>query len=406
MPYAMGWSGIDLAAGLAIDDAQAMRHADAELLSLALIDARNCTLARLAMFEDAGALRSEHGVSPLWAVGHAGWFQEFWVARHVQRQRGEAAATDAPRLASIDPRADEWFGGATRDCAGLDTATVRAYLAETLDTTLELLGSADVGDEALYVYRMVLLHEDRLGESLAELAAARQLKVHAQLGAPPSRVDREALWLPAQRMSLGSSRAGFVPENERWTHEVTLPEFEIDAQPVNWARYVQFAEDGGYDERTHWSDAGWDWLERAARRAPRDVEQMRGGVLVMRHGAMQRAPAGQAVMHIGRHEARAWCHWAARRLPTEPEWELAAMVAASRGFVWGDVFEWVAGSARAWPAHAPTPDGLDSMPTPGTQGVLRGGSWLTRKRRLYAKARRFAAPGVDDMFCGFRSCAL
>jgi formylglycine-generating enzyme required for sulfatase activity len=226
-------------------------------------------------------------------------------------------------------------------------------------------------------------------------------------GAPPSRAVREPLWLPAQRWRLGSNPGGLVPHNERWAHEVAVPESEIDAQPVNWGQFVEFAEDRGYERRELWSDAGWSWLQAGGRRAPAHVEQLLGGVLVQRRAGLQRAPALQPVMHANRFEAEAWCRWAGRRLPTEAEWELAASTTVSRGFVWGDVFEWVAGSARAWPgAGEPSPGSLDVIPPAGTQGVLRGGSYATRLRQRHPKARRFAPPERDTMFCGFRSCAL
>jgi iron(II)-dependent oxidoreductase len=110
---------------------------------------------------------------------------------------------------------------------------------------------------------------------------------------PPARVDREPLWLPAARLQLGSERGGFVPDNERWADTVSVPEFEIDAQAVSWERYIEFAEDGGYDRTELWTEAGRQWLQAHARRAPRDVEQLRGGVLLQRGGELQRAPAGQ-----------------------------------------------------------------------------------------------------------------
>ena len=378
-----------------------MRRAGADLLSLALIDARNHTLGWLGVFEENKVLESAAGTLPLWLAGRAAWYQEFWVSRHVQRQRGEHADAGALRLASIHPQADDWLAGPLPR-EGLDVATLRQYLADTLETTLELLGSAGEDDDALYVYRQSLLHEDQLGEALAETAAAQQLR--GTWPAAPVRAAREALWIPAQALMLGSNPGGLVPHNERWAHAVELPEFEIDAQAVSWARYIEFAEDGGYDRRESWSDAGWAWVQKTERRAPRDVEQLRGGVLVQRHGQLQRAPAGQPAMHVSRFEAEAWCRWAGRRLPAEPEWELAALSAASRGFVWGDVFEWVAGSARPWLGHVAT--ARQAMPEPGTQGVLRGASWLSRTRCRHAKARRFAPPQADQMFCGFRSCAV
>jgi gamma-glutamyl hercynylcysteine S-oxide synthase len=393
----------------ALDDALRIRHADAELLSLALIDARNHTLRWLAAFDGvapaAGAMRS-----PTWLAGHAGWFQEYWIARHVQRQRGEHCDASALRLASVDPRADDWLCSHAAGAPALSADEVRGYLAATLDTTLELLAGADGSDDGLHFFRAALLHEDRLGEALAELAAAWQLPTRAASPPPwlplPARPAREPLWWPAQRIAVGAMPGGLVPDNERWAHDVAVPEFEIDAQVVSWARYVEFAEDGGYDRRDCWTDAGWAALQATGRRAPRHVEQLRGGVLLQRQGQLRRIAAEQAVVHLTRHEAEAWCRWAGRRLPTEPEWELAAGLGRSRGFVWGDVFEWVGGSARPWPGHGATPGTLDAMPLPRSQGVLRGASWMSRLRRRHASARRFTPIDHDTAFCGFRSCAL
>ena len=368
-----------------LDDALAMRRAGRDLLSLALIDARNHLLELLALDEAPAALR---------LAARAGCYQETWIARHVQRQRGEACDPRATRLAGIDPQAEAWAGGDTTPAP----PALRIYLAESLEVTLDLLAGAAEDDASLHYYRLSLLHEDRLCEALAE---------RLLVGAPPARAPRDPLWLPAQRWMLGSVPGGLVPHNERWAHEVAVPETEIDAQPVNWGQFVEFAEDRGYDRAELWCDAGWAWLLAGGRRAPGHVEQLQGGVLVQRRGGLQRAPALQPVMHANRHEAEAWCRWAGRRLPTEPEWELAACTAASRGFVWGDIFEWVAGSARVWPgAGEPSPGSLDTIPPAGTQGVLRGGSFATRARWRHPKARRFAAPARDTMFCGFRSCAL
>ncbi|HEY1393603.1 MAG TPA: SUMF1/EgtB/PvdO family nonheme iron enzyme, partial [Methylibium sp.] len=97
-----------------------------------------------------------------------------------------------------------------------------------------------------------------------------------------------------------------------------------------------------------------------------------------------------------------------RRLPTEPEWELAACTLASRGFRHGEVWEWTASAARPYPGFMPGPWREHSLAHFGAADhlVLRGGSFATRERIKHPRFRAFAAPVRDDLFSGFRSCAL
>jgi gamma-glutamyl hercynylcysteine S-oxide synthase len=444
-----------------LSNALAIRQVGRDWLSMALMDSRNHLLNRLAENESPAALRR---------AARVGWFQEHWISCHLQRQRGEASDATAPRLASVEPEIQAWLA----EGAAPPVQRLRLYLQETLDTTLELLSGAEDSDQGLYFYRLALLHEDRQLEALvlaqcglhAQDAPAEPLAepgtgpgtgpgvrpaaerahetsaVAAQRAAPLPlpRPQRPPLYLPAQRWQLGSLPAGLVPWAERWAHEVAVPEFEIDAQPVNWQQFVEFAEDGGYDRPELWAPAGWAWLQAQAqqgqaRRAPRDVEQLRGGVVVQRRvggrPVLQRVAAGQPVTQVSRHEAQAWCAWAGRRLPTEPEWELAACTAASRGMAWGDVLEWVAGSARLWPGAGPLPPGMweaglggalhglqvpgdaaatgtsAGAPAAGLQtGVLRGATFAARARWRHPKARCFAHACDDRGPVGFRSCAM
>ncbi len=408
-----------------ISDPQALRSAGAQWLSLALIDSRNRTLRWLTAFEEmtwaavAPPLAQIEWPAPAWWAGQVAWFQEYWIARHLQRGRGAAADRHAPRLASIEPRADSWFapvphsqrGGWGQALAYRDT--LRDYLAATLEATLELLDGCGDSDDSLYFYRLALLHEDRVAETLAMLARALDLPMMAELNLIPTwpaRGRRQPLGLHGQIVCLGTPGQGFAPDNERPALAQQLPEFEIDAQPVCWAQFAEFAADGGYDQRRWWSPQGWDWLEASARRAPRYVEQMAGGVLVQHQGVIRRAPAAQSVLHANWYQADAFCRWAGRRLPTEAEWALAVKEAAALGFVWGDGFEWLAGTARHWSGHVDGPARLDVEPdaqqaAPGWR-VLRGASLATVPRLRHPGARRFAHAERDELFCAFRSCAL
>ncbi len=400
-----------------------MRHAGRELLSLALMDARNHTLYLLACHEQAelaapGGLALQPELEPpLWLAGYVGWFAEYWIGRNTQRALGSACPPEPTRLASIEPRADGWWNPALvpqagrRSAAGMpDSAATRAWLLETLENTLDLLDKATDEDDALYFYRLALFHEDMAGEQLVVMAQA--LGVDLKLDLPGSMQVRDALLVPAGPWRLGWEKGGFVFDNEQWAHVVDVPEFEIDAHAVSWAQYVEFVEDGGYDREEFWQPQGWDWLQDKAasegRRGPRYVEQIGGAggaVLQTRFGRDTRMAGGQPAMHMSWWEADAWCRWAGRRLPTEVEWEMAAHTAARRGMRWGDVQEWTATTLRAWPGYSTGPWTGYSLPWLGQAKVLRGASFATRARMKSPKFRGFALPGRDEGFVGFRSCA-
>jgi gamma-glutamyl hercynylcysteine S-oxide synthase len=282
---------------------------------------------------------------------------------------------------------------------------VRQYLADTLETTLELLESAAEDDDALYFFRLALFREDAQLEAFAELAQT----LGFDAGLTPvigTLASRAPLLFPAMRWMLGSPPGGFAFDNERPAHEQAVPEFEIDAQPVTWGQYCEFVEDGGYDDERHWSPEGWAWVQREGRRTPRHVEQMRQSVLMQRFGKTTRVPMSQPAMHVSWYEADAWCRWAERRLPTELEWEVAAQQGVSRGVRFGQVWEWTAGSFRPYPGFVPGPDALYSQAAFGSHKVLRGGSFATGERMRNVKYRRFLLPQRDDAFSGFRSVSL
>ncbi len=141
------------------------------------MDARNHTLHLLAQYEQAlgeanfSVPRRAELSPPLWVAGHIGWFAEFWIGRNPQRGLGAACPPDAVRLASIEPRADDWFHPAlvsheARWEHQLEVGPLRAWLLETLESTLELLEKTPETDEALYFFRAALFHEDLRGEQL------------------------------------------------------------------------------------------------------------------------------------------------------------------------------------------------------------------------------------------------
>jgi len=409
-------------------DSPDMRHAGRDVLSLALMDARNQTLHLMSRYEQAlgtGGFvvpRLPELNPPLWELGHIGWFQERWIGRNLQRHQGRRCDPQAARLASVLAHADQWWDSSRvphdsrweLPLPGL--ADIKGYLLTTLESGLDLLDKTPDEDDALYFYRLALFHEDMHGEALIYMAQTLGLSLDLPMPAPAT--VREPLRVPATRWHLGLDAGnGFTFDNERPAHEVPVPEFEIDAQAVTWSQFVEFVDDDGYDRPELWLPAGWDWLQdkirSEGRRAPRHVEQIgvarsgAMGVVVQNHfGQPMRRLGGQPAMHLSWWEADAWCRWAGRRLPTEVEWEVAAHAAARRGFRWGDVWEWTGSTFFGYPGFVADPYRDYSEPWFGTHKVLRGASFATRSRLKSPKYRNYFLPERDDIFSGFRSCAI
>jgi gamma-glutamyl hercynylcysteine S-oxide synthase len=403
-----------------------IRGAGRELLSLALMDSRNSTLHLLAAFEQAAGQGLEVPCRedvelPLWLAGHIAWLAEYWIERNPQRGLGPACPADGVRLAPTEPHADEWFDPALAphdarwqlQLPGHEG--VRAYMLATLENTLELLEKAPEDGPGLHFFRLALLHEDLRREQLVTLAQTLGLTLPVAL--PVGMQAREPLQVPAATWMLGAVPGSFALDVEKWAHEVPVPEFEIDAHPVHWGQFVEFVGDGGYDRVELWNPEGWHWLSelvgREGRRGPRHVEQIGaagGAVMQSIFGKPSRMSVSQNVMHVSWWEADAYARWAGRRLPTEVEWEMAAQVAARRGFRWGEVREWTAGTLRPWPGFEPDAWTLhtdfEASPLFGKARVQRGASFAAPQRLHDARLRRFALPHRDDAFVGFRTCAL
>jgi gamma-glutamyl hercynylcysteine S-oxide synthase len=347
---------------------------------------------------------------PLWELGHVAWFQEWWIARNRERGSGVACHPDHARGPSLLPQADAWYDSSrvahrTRWTLPLpDADGTREYLARTLAQTLALLDdlppSAD--DDALYFFRLVALHEAMHAEAATYMA--QNLGIALDAAAPgdwPARPPAE-LELPAQRFEVGAAGGGFAFDNELAPHEATIRAIRIDDQAVTWERYLPFVEQGGYEQAQWWCEPGLAWLAQQRERRPRALR------LVGRRWQQRRGDrwidldAARAAVHLTAFEAQAWCRWAGRRLPTEAEWECAALTLPA--FSWGQVWEWTASAFEPYAGFAPHPYRDYSAPWFGTRQVLRGACTATSPALAHARYRNFFEPHRSDVFAGFRSC--
>jgi iron(II)-dependent oxidoreductase len=380
-----------------IDAATEARGGGRAALAKSLSDSRATTLALLDAYVDVlgESLVVPYSTQlnpPLWECGHVAWFQDWWLARSRERERGIACDPDHHRPEGRMANADALYNSSrvahvTRWALPLPPlAMTRDYLSASLEETLALLAGADESDDGLYFYRLALVHEDMHAEAAIYMAQALDIALPASLlrDRRPC-AENKPLGLATQSWTLGSNGPGFAFDNELTAHEVDVGEFEIDSEVLSWARYLPY-------------------LDATGAAPPRYLRRQEGAWQCREFGVWRALDPAAPATHLSWHEADAWCRWAGRRLPSEAEWERAACT--EPGFRWGQVWEWTASRFLPYPGFVAHPYRDYSAPWFGERYVLRGASRATSPRMAHPRYRNYFTPERNDIHTGFRSCAI
>jgi len=374
----------------------------------ALLQARQYTRAWLDDLDDAAWQVPYLTLinPPLWEYGHVAWFMERWCVR----ARGPHLC-DPPAPSTVADT-DPWYDSSLVAHASrwqLDLPNRRAthdYAQAILDATLNRLAQAPDTDAGLYGFRLALAHEGMHAEAFASM---RQILGYA---APQGvAVTPEPLTAPAHDIFLAPSSPfelgcrpdiGFVFDNEKWTHAVALAPYAISTRPVTETEYAAFVSDGGYQTAEYWNQEGRDWLARSAAAHPQTWRAQGRQWQRRVYNQWRALDPHQPLTHINAYEAQAYCAWAHRRLPSEAEWEYAALCGAIQPM---GVWEWTSTPFAPYPGFEPDCYRDYSAPWFHTHRVMRGASAVTPTGLRHPKFRNYCLPERSDMFVGLRTCA-
>jgi iron(II)-dependent oxidoreductase len=383
-----------------------MSSPDAHQLAAWALDARHRTLALVEDLSPAQCRvpRIDTLNPPLWELGHVAWFQERWMLREAASRPPILSAGDALYDSMRVAHDTRW------DLPLPPREEILAYCDDVLGRTLERLTRDDLTERDAYFAHLTTFHEDMHDEALIMMRQAQGYPA-VPLDAPArplsvTAADARDLAVPGGRHVIGT-RPGpvFVFDNEKWAHEAEVAPFAIAARPVTEGEWADFVADDGYARRALWSDEGWSWRREARAEHPLYWRRGPDGWERRRFDTWAPIEPLAAMTHVCLHEAQAYCRWAGRRLPTEAEWEVAALVARDAFAPSVGAWEWTSSPFEPYPGFSPDPYDAYSQPWFFTHHVLRGGSWASRPRMLHPSYRNFYLPHRRDVIAGLRTCA-
>ena len=395
-------------------------------------------------------IQSMPDASPVkWHLAHTTWFFETFVlasdpgyqsvdprytylfnsyyeavgARHPRPQRGMLSRPSLDEITRYRAAVDERIGRLLRTAGPARLAAIEPVLTLGLHHEQQ--------------HQELILTDVQHALSLNPLRPAYRSKTVGRVeGAERPRPtdfgdDTIADWLefPAGLRWIGHAGAGFAFDNESPRHRVWVEGYRLAARLATCGEYLQFMADSGYSRSELWLSDGWATCQSSGWTAPLYWEQDdRGHWQRFSLFGMRPVNPDEPICHVSYYEADAFARWAGARLPTEAEWEAAALEIPTQegpddlplcpqplcaagvspmlplAQLDRDVWQWTASPYVSYPGYAPAagPLGEYNGKFMCNQMVLRGGSSATPWSHLRRTYRNFFPPDARWQFSGLR----
>jgi ergothioneine biosynthesis protein EgtB len=227
---------------------------------------------------------------------------------------------------------------------------------------------------------------------------------------------------------IGYEGNGFAFDNEMPRHQVLLRDFRLQNRLITNREYLEFMNDGGYRDARLWLSDGWHTVQERHWDSPLYWEKVEDRWHNMTLTGFKLIEPEEPVCHVSFYEADAFARWAGKRLPTEEEWEHAAVRSGidpkDGNFVedknyhpvpvstksdalqqmYGDVWEWTASAYLPYPGFRPAAGAVGEYNGKfmSNQMVLRGGACVTPRNHIRPTYRNFFQGDKRWQFSGLR----
>ncbi len=303
----------------------------------------------------------------------------------------------------------------------------RTYVDEHMATLLESSPEA-IADLVTIGLHHEMQHQELILTDLLHLFSFNPLYPAVQtprVSMDSSRANRETemIRFDGGLVEIGCD-SGFAYDNEKPRHSYYLQPFQLASRPINNREWLEFMEDGGYQNPLLWLSDGWTCCQQNKWVAPMYWQKHGDAWLQFGLDGLREIVPEAPVCHISYYEADAYARWAGKRLPTEQEWETATekktidgnfaeqhiwrpVPARETGLIaqlYGDVWEWTSSPYSAYPGFVPAQGALGEYNGKfmANQFVLRGGSCATPQAQIRSSYRNFFYPYQRWQFSGVR----
>ena len=311
-------------------------------------------------------------------------------------------------------------------------AEIADYRAHVDAAMGELLAADGSGDRVAALVELGLHHEQQHQELLLmdikHVLSLNPLQPAYHAAATPAPSDAPPLsWceVAGGLRQIGHGGAGFAFDNETPRHKVWLEPFRLASRLVTCGEYAEFIAAGGYRRPEFWLSDGWAAVQQQGWTAPLYWQPEQDGWTVFTLAGRRAVRPSEPVVHVSFYEADAFARWAGKRLPTEAEWEVAAVeagialdcnlcrpgaplhpepAAGALAQMVGDVWEWTASPYTAYPGFRPVAGAVGEYNGKfmSNQMVLRGGAAVTPAGHVRLTYRNFFPPASRWAFGGIR----
>ena len=209
--------------------------------------------------------------------------------------------------------------------------------------------------------------------------------------------------VPDGIQAIGFSGEGYSFDNEGPAHRVFLEPARIARALVTNAQWLDFIADGGYATPSLWLSDGWAAVAAEGWSAPPYWRKRNGAWWSLTLAGLKPVELSAPVTHVSYYEADAFARWAGKDLPSEAEWEVAALANLLDG-AFGIVWQWTRSAYAPYPGYRPAPGALGEYNGKFmvNQMVLRGSSHATPEGHSRPSYRNFFYPPARWQFSGVR----